>query len=534
MCFQTSLGLSLGTYSLTGHFFVYLVAGQLWTSLTWANPQTGSPARVHLDNGRQALEGNHFRDAKIQFELALKADPTLAEAYLQLGTVEFRVEDISSAIQNFRKYLELQPGSSEGHYRLALALLRGQNLSEGCLELERTVSLNPQHVDAAYNLSVVLLEMGRTDEALRRLKALPESSRNRPDVAFNLVRAELAANHLERAKEEAERGIGHFGDDATWLMGVGQLFLSHHQAKEAIRALEAAFRLQPRSEEIRRQLAAAYIEAREPGLAVDLLKSATSAEDHYLSASAYLVQRRLSEAFDQSQRALKQAPHEPRYLLQQARITQRLGDHQKCLEILSQISKAQPEWAEPYYSAGVSYYLLRRYEEARQFLGHALELDSNSKRALFLYAASLANEGRNREGERYLLRAIALDPSNARFRYHLGAMRLRDNRPAEARQSFEEAIRLRPTYALPHYQLGKLLVNSNQLAEAVQELEAAVECQPDLAQAFYHLGRLYARTGDKEKSARALERFQQLKKTEASEDQEFQQNLRMEVEQDDR
>jgi len=226
---------------------------------------------------------------------------------------------------------------------------------------------------------------------------------------------------------------------------------------------------------------------------------------------------------------LKQEPQEPRYLLQQARILLRLGQHPEALEILRQVNRIQPQWAEPYYSAGVGYYLLRRYGDARRSLERALELDPRSERALFLYGATLANEGNNSQGEEYLLRAIALDPANARFYYHLGAMRLRDNKPEEARQAFEKAIQLKSDFALPHYQLGKLLERANALETAAKELETAVRCQPDLAQVFYHLGRVYAKLGETEKSARALATFQQFKEKEASEDREFMENLQKEI-----
>jgi tetratricopeptide (TPR) repeat protein len=295
-----------------------------------------------------------------------------------------------------------------------------------------------------------------------------------------------------------------------------------------------ALRLKPRSTEIRRQLAAAYLEAGEPVGALGLLDTPAEAEDHYLAASAYLLLRRLPEAGRESRRALEKGPTEPRYLLQLARIDQRLGQHQEALEVLRHASQLEPNWVEPHYSAGVSFYFLRRYDDARRSLGRALELDPRSPRALFLYAATLANEGKNREGEEFLLRSVALEPSNARFQYHLGAIRLRDNRPLEAQQAFEKSIQLKPDYALPHYQLGKLLAHSNQLKLAATELETAVRYQPDLAQAFYHLGRVYARLGEAERSEQALSTFRQFKQQEANEDREFMEGVQKELDLTDR
>jgi protein O-mannosyl-transferase len=506
---------------------VCLLLSQWLVPSTSGEAQSSSEALSHLTKGQQALESHHLNEAKEHFQRALKADPSLAEAQLFLGIAEFQAGENPAAIRHFGAYLELHPDSFDGHYNLALACLREQNIEEGQRHLEQALSLNPRHTDAAYNLAVVLLERGRGEEALLRLRGLPKS---RPDVAYHLIRAELLTGHFDEATQEASLGAKNFSKDVAWTASVGQLFLSHGQSREAIKHLTAAWLMQPGSDEIRRSLAAAYVEGREPDKALALLKAATGGEDRYLAASALLLQRRLPEALEETLQALKQDPREPRYLLQKARIIQRLGRHLESLEILQQVSQSQPRWAEPHYSSGVSYYLLRRYDEARRSLGQALELDPRSRRGLFLYAATLANEGKNAEGEQYLLRAMALDPSDARFHYHLGAMRLRDNRPEDARRSFEDAIRLKADYALPHYQLGKLLASSNQLQLAARELETAVRCQPDLAQAFYHLGRVYARLGEAEKSTRALASFQQFKQEAANEDREFMENIQKELE----
>jgi len=140
------------------------------------------------------------------------------------------------------------------------------------------------------------------------------------------------------------------------------------------------------------------------------------------------------------------------------------------------------------------------------------------------------NQGKSREGEVYLRRALALEPSNARFHYHLGALLLRDNRPAEAQKAFEEAVRLKYDFAPPHYQLGKLLVRSNHPGPAAQELETAVHLQPDLAQAYYQLSRAYTLLKENDKASRALASFNQLKKQQTDEDQEFLEGIRKEVE----
>jgi len=492
-----------------------------------------STARGHLEKGQRALAAQNLAEAQAQLELAVEADPKLDEAHFALGILELQRGEATAAIPHFRKVIELAPKSFQGHYHLALAYLRDQKLQEGAEELERAVAINPRHADAAYNLGVVLTELDRPKEALTYLRRASNLGPKRADVTFHLIQAELASGHSEEARREAEEGVKLFGADAAWQKTVGEALLHYGQPIEAISHLSEVLRLEP-GPDIRRQLAAAHLEARDPGRVLALLQNATSAEDHYLLASAYLQMHRMTEADQESQLALTLEPQNPRYLLQRARMDQHLGKHLESLAVLEEVSQLNPKWPEPYYSAGVSYYLLHRYADARQSLDRALELDPSSVRALFLYSASLANEGRNREAEKVLSRAIARQPGNPRFQYHLGAIRLRDNREAEAQQAFEQAIRLKPDYAPPHYQLGKLFERAGQLKRATEELEIAVRYQPDLAQAFYHLGRIYNRLGEKEKSEKALSTFRQFKQAPTTEDREFIEGIQQELQRSER
>ncbi len=401
-------------------------------------PENVSSARFHLANGQRAFEARKFQEARAELELAVQADPGLAEAYLGLGLLDLQAGDSAASIRRFQKVVELAPRSFQGHYYLAMASLREQKLQDGVQELERAVAIDPRQADALYNLGVVLLELNRPEEALSRLRQAREHGSKRPDIAYNLVRAELAANRPEDARQEADSAARIFGSDAEWRKSVGELFLQYKQPGIAVVYLSEAARLAPGSEAVRRQLAAACIEAGDAARALTLLGAATAAEDHYLAATAYLGLHRLPEADHESQLALQMAPRDPRYLLQRARIDQRVGRHEESLQLLRQASEIEPAWAEPYYSAGVTLYLLHRYEDARQSLDRALQLDPRSVRSLFLYSAALANQGQNRKGEEVLLRAIELEPSNARLYYHLGAIRLRDNRAAEAEPAFQE------------------------------------------------------------------------------------------------
>jgi tetratricopeptide (TPR) repeat protein len=64
------------------------------------------------------------RQVEALLEKAVKLNPNLAEAYIQLGVVYFTQNDFARAIPAFRQAVKASPQSSEAHYRLSLAYKR--------------------------------------------------------------------------------------------------------------------------------------------------------------------------------------------------------------------------------------------------------------------------------------------------------------------------------------------------------------------------------------------------------------------------
>jgi Flp pilus assembly protein TadD len=475
------------------------------------------PAAVHLLNAQKALDAQNVPEAKAELDLAIKANPGSAEALLMLAGVEIRNGEAVRAIEHFQRALQLAPNSFVGHYDLALAYLHERKLADARRELERAVTLNPRQPDAVYNLGVVLLELGNASDALKYFHQARSLQPDRPDIVFNLIRAELAAGDWPAAREESRIAGRSFAADAAWQGSVGGLFLESGHPQDAVPFLEHALKLQPASADVRHLLASAYVQSRQPDLALSLIPSAKTAEEHFLRGSAFLVKRKLADADSEAGAALREKTDEPRYLLLAARIQQTEGRQDAALALLGRAAEHAPHWAEPYYCMAVSYYFEHRYEEARNALEQSLKQGPESPRSLFLFAVTFINQGNNHEAEEYLRRAIAIQPDNARYWLHLGAARLRNDNPIGAQEAFHRAIRLKPEYALPHYQLGKLLAHSDaQTAE--QELEKAIAYEPSLVQAYYQLSRVSAALGQKEKSAQALATFNRLKKREEGEE----------------
>jgi tetratricopeptide (TPR) repeat protein len=503
----------------TGWRFVRLfAAGFIWLQVTLAfcpaHAQPPAPARSlarsYLAGAQKALAAGDSATALEQLNQAVKADSTYADAYLLLGLTEFQHGATAKAIEHYKRALELQPGSYSAHYNLALAYLRERKLQDGRAQLEQAVRLDPKQADAAYDLGVVLLELGQPAAALPHLVRARKLNPQRPDVAFNIVRAELEAGRVAEARSEAQASARQLGSDFQWSAAIGQLFLKNAQPGDASVYLHQAHLLRPDDDEVRHQLAGAYLESRQAEQVLETIGEPKTGDDHYLRGSAYYLDHRFPEADQESELALAQAPGNPQFLVLRVRILQRAGQQHEALELAQKAIAAAPNWDEPYYLAGVSLYFIRLYGEAGQSLARAAELNPNSARALFMESVALSNQGKPAEAQKCLRRAIALQPDNGRLHCHLGILLARENEYGEAEASLRRAIQLKPGYALPHYELAKLLVHSMQWRTAAQELEQAVTEDPNLSAAYYQLARVYAKLGEAGKSERMLAEFRKI------------------------
>ena len=484
-----------------------------------ANAQQPSPgcemALPYLTSAQTPLTAADSATALERLNRAIEVAPKCADAYLLLGLTEFQRRETAKAIQYYKHSLELQPRSYSAHYNLALAYVREHELQEARAQLEQAVILDPDQADAAYDLGMVLLELGKPSAALAHLHRARALNPKRPDVAFNIVRAQLEAGRIPEARAAAQDSAKHFGADFQWSASIGQLFLQKAHAKDAVPYLLQASRMRPDDLEIRHQLAVAYLESGQADEVLSTIAEPKTADDHYLRASAYYISHRFPEADQESELALGLSPDNPQILVLRTRLLQRAGEQDEALLMAQKATSLAPKWDQPYYLAGVSYYFIRRYEQAEQTLARAVEFNPNSARALFLESIALANLGKIDDAERCLRRAIALQPENARLHCHLGILLTRKNEKAKAEDSLKKATQLKPDYALSHYELGKLLASSRQLRPAAEELEQAVKHDPGLSAAYYQLSRVYAKLGDAEKSEHMLAEFQRLYQQEA-------------------
>lgn len=240
-------------------------------------------------------------------------------------------------------------------------------------------------------------------------------------------------------------------DPANWL-AYGNLLLDHDRNREAVKALEKAFELNPDAKDVRFYLGCALAKTGRHDEAARHFQSLAGVDpelDHPLSVagiSALMCMAECQGAMGHWEEAVETVRPTVNMaidiLTHFAYFLQRAGEHESALAFCSICLLLNPENPELLHAAGFNKMKLGRREEA---------LDD-------------------------LRRALKLDPKTADIWYDYGITLAGMKRTKEARPIFRKVLRLNPRYFWAFYDLACLDALENNSDAAFRNLNKAIDC----------------------------------------------------------
>ncbi len=237
--------------------------------------------------------------------------------HLSYGSVFFQRDYMDQAEASFRLALRDDPSSAEALYGLGSVYLKQQKTSEARESFERAIKLRASYPDtlpnAWNNLGLLATREGRTGEAIPYFQ---EALRLSPDhlIALdNLGNAYRQQKQWDEARKVLERAVAVGSQDAEANYSLGMVFAQTDDTEHAFEYLRAALKIRPAYPEALNNLGVLYLRTRRRDEAVasfeECMRIAPAFDQSYLNlARVYALEGAPARARTVLLELLKQHP----------------------------------------------------------------------------------------------------------------------------------------------------------------------------------------------------------------------------------
>jgi len=282
-------------------------------------PPALSEAVAHLGTGLKLFDLERYAEAAKEFELALKADPSLQDARYHLavacfnehrynearpqfehllaagyrpdwetyylGRIDLVEGDVDSAIHRLASLRRPEPVQDELYY-LGSAFLKKGEPEKAIASLRRQIQFNPRDFRAHHLMARAYLQTGQRQAAEGEFEESEHLHQYYLEGKQELAacRMELQAGHTEQAW--AACGSALRSDDVDKLVGVGMLFGEFGSYEHALLAFRRALELDSESPEVNYNLAFTYFQKKNYAQARQFAQAAVGQRPDFFEALA--------------------------------------------------------------------------------------------------------------------------------------------------------------------------------------------------------------------------------------------------------
>jgi len=182
--------------------------------------------------GVALLEQFKYKEAAEEFRQALKAEPTLTLARINLGIALYNLPDLGGALRELNAAVDTLPASPQVHYMLGLIAKSQNRTVEGIAEFQRALQIDPRDPGANINLGQLLMQQRKYPEAIAAFRAALASEVYNVTATYNLATALIRSGD----RSEGQVMMQRFQSLRTkaYATTIGQGYLEQGRYSEAI------------------------------------------------------------------------------------------------------------------------------------------------------------------------------------------------------------------------------------------------------------------------------------------------------------
>lgn len=227
----------------------------------WRNAETIARRTLDVTRNNYLIESNYcdyllrlnrLDEAVEQCNSAIGHEPTLVEAYNNLGTVRLKQRKFDDARTNFLKTTQLDPNYALGYGNLAIVESNGENIERAveymakAIETDRKGYFDSKRRSEGYSsLATAAMRQKRYDVGAECFKKALESAPDNGELQRNLALAYRMSGRPQEAIKLLEEVIRKNPSSAEAFNTLGTIFAEQNRKQEAIAQFQRALQINP-------------------------------------------------------------------------------------------------------------------------------------------------------------------------------------------------------------------------------------------------------------------------------------------------
>ncbi len=400
-----------------------------------------------------------------EMKAALKYNRDNAQIHLDMAGILWKLGNHGEALEHAHEAARLDPQDPEPHWFLANIYFRavepgnspGEGLTQAIRELEKLKELIPEDERVYYALGRAYFENNEPEKAIEAYEKLQDFLRGSDYGYREIAKYYHQSGNLGKAVEYLNKGLQIQPDSAESLSLLGELYMKLRKNTDAAAVYKKLLEIVGNRMAVNLRLAEAYVNAGEYGEALNVLDEVSIADGNVdrtsriLQARAQIGLHKLAEAIETLQSMLEVNPEDSEARFYLGNALEGSGRYEEAVEMFSylvektgnnnEVEKTNRLLFQQHLAA--NYMELREFEKAVSLYQEMAEMDPKSNTQLLnayrvsrqfqkamqlggnlyeknpediqigaIYAQTLADAGKPKEGVKILEKLIQSNPKD--------------------------------------------------------------------------------------------------------------------------
>lgn len=360
-----------------------------------------------------------LKQAVHELELMRDNDPSDERSYFALGQAYLELGQPEKGVQAFEKYQSLVPGVDAGYAAIAEYYEKIGNHDKAIEYLNKAVQSQPDSPKSMMLLANLLTKMDRDKEAIPLYRKILTMSGDNPAVKRQLAVSLLDSGEFDESVRFLEELRKSSPGDMEIQILLGRALIGARQFARAADILKGVLEDAPDSKEAKFYLGAAYQQNGNPAEAAKIfaeLLNAKKTDSQEDDANRTLFQQNLAAAY------------------------QDMGENDKAIALYESMVKGDAQ-----DNPHLNFLLIDAYRRNKQFdkavpLGKLqYEKHPTDVNLGLVYARTLGDSGKTKEGAELLQKMLQADPANVDIYVNLSQIYLQEKKYSDAEKILQRA-----------------------------------------------------------------------------------------------